>query len=106
MGVTFVGMKVEERLAVGNVMIRIITKKKPFKLVKYLKSEGYGVTLVNGKGAKGRSFIILTVVKRRDMNKVIEIIKKFNPNAFYSVEDVRCVNKGTFPAQKCKIKIE
>ena len=36
------------------------------------------------------------VLKRVDMKEVIGIIKTFNPNAFYSVEDVRSVSGSYF----------
>jgi len=36
------------------------------------------------------------VLKRIDMKEVIGIIKKFNPKAFYSVEDVRSVSGSYF----------
>jgi len=97
---TYVGLWVENRLAMGNVIIRIITKKNPSKLVEYLRSEGYGVTVVDAMGRKSSSKIILTVVKRKDLKETARIIKKFNPNAFYSVEDIRYVNRGKFPYRR------
>ena len=97
---TYVGLYLEEKLAVGNYIVRIITKKKPQKLIKYLKSYGYGATIVGAKGGSGKSNIILTVVKRKDMDKVVKSIKKFNPRAFYSVEEIKYVTKGKFPRER------
>jgi hypothetical protein len=31
---------------------------------------------------------------------VLEVIDKFNPKAFYTIEDVRAVNEGIFPPRK------
>lgn len=31
------------------------------------------------------------------MFEVVEIIKRFNPKAFYSIEDVKFVSEGIFP---------
>jgi hypothetical protein len=37
------------------------------------------------------------VIKRGDLEDVVATVKKFNPKAFYSVEDVRFVKEGVFP---------
>ena len=97
---TYVGLYLEEKLAVGNYIVRIITKKKPDELVKYLREHGYGATIVGATGYSGKSNnIILTVVKRRDMDKIVSSIKRFNPRAFYSVEEIKYVTKGMFPKE-------
>lgn len=96
---TYVGLYIEEKLAMGNYIIRIITKKKPDRLVKYLRWYGYGATIVEATGGSGKSNIILTVIKRKDIEKVASSIKKFNPMAFYSIEDIKYVTKGKFPKE-------
>lgn len=94
----FVGMVIEEKLAVGLEVIRVITKKDAGELFAYLKEKGYGVTCVDAQGSMGKVNIIFTIVDRRQHDKVIAIIKKFNPKAFYSVEDVKAVSEGgVFP---------
>ena len=50
-----VGIFVEERLAVGRVVLRIITQKDTTELVAHLRSCGYGVTTVMRKEPPGRS---------------------------------------------------
>jgi uncharacterized membrane-anchored protein YitT (DUF2179 family) len=40
--------------------------------------------------------VIYTIIKRADVNKVIELIRTHNPQAFYSVEDVKFVNKDIY----------
>ena len=95
----YVGMYIEEKLAMGVQVIRIITKKDANELFNYLKSKGYGVTLVDAQGSMGPVNIVFTIVKRADQQKVIDIIQQFNPNAFYSIEDVRTVGKGVFPSR-------
>ncbi len=93
---TYVGLCMEEKLAMGNLMVRIITKKNPKKLLEYIRTEGYGATVVHAMGGKGASKIILTIVKRKDLDETLKLIRKFNPRAFYSVEDVRAVSNGKF----------
>ena len=99
----YVGMLLEEKLAMGSQVIRIITKKDGSDLVKYFKSHGYGVTVLEGQGTTGKVNVIFTIVKRCDLKKVVKLIHHCNPKAFYSVEDIRSVNEGVFPLQERKI---
>lgn len=92
----FVGMILEERLAIGYELVRVITKKEADKLISHLKGEGFGLTSVSAKGIEGDVAVLYLVINRKKIDKVIKIIKKFNPNAFYTIEDIRFVNKPVF----------
>lgn len=93
----YVGVSIEKKLAIGNLIIRVITRKEADELVKFLWSSGYGVTSVDARGETGPVKVIFSIVKRKKLPEVLAIIKRFNPNAFYTIEDVRFVNE-TFPA--------
>jgi uncharacterized protein YebE (UPF0316 family) len=93
----FVGIYIEEKLAMGVFLIRIITKKQAAQLIAGLNSEGYGATSIAAEGSTGQVAVVYSVIKRGDVDRVVEIIKQFNPKAFYSIEDVRFVSRGVFP---------
>jgi len=93
----FVGMSIEEKIAVGTVGIRIITKNEATKLVENVRSKGYGVTCFDGEGATGQVKLIYTIIKRKDVNNVVGMIKRFHPKAFYTIEEIRSVNEGVSP---------
>ena len=88
----YVGMRIEERLAMGNNVIRIITQCLAKELIDELHAKGYGATIINGKGKDSDVSVIFTVVKRKEVGLVVEMIHKYNPDAFYTVEDVRYVS--------------
>ena len=92
----FVGIALENRIAMGNLIIRIITRKEANELIRYLWEKGYGITTVDARGETGPVKLIFTIVKRKKIAEVIRIIKKFNPNAFYTIEDVRFVSDTAF----------
>ena len=92
----FVGVVLEERIAFGNLLIRIITLKEADELVHVLWQAGYGVTSIDAQGESGQVKVIFSITKRRNLSKIISIIKKYNPNAFYTIEDMRYVNQ-TYP---------
>lgn len=89
---TYVGILLEERLAIGTQVIRIITHRDAAELIRYLRDQGYGVTSMDACGASGKVSVIFTIIKRSDVRQVLERIKSFNPKAFYTVEDVRAVS--------------
>jgi uncharacterized protein YebE (UPF0316 family) len=94
----YIGMIIEEKLAVGIVQLQIITRADAHKLIEKLKSEGYGITHQEAHGAIEEVSVIYSIIKRTDLSKVDEIIKTYNPNAFYSIADVKFVNKGLYSA--------
>jgi len=96
----FVGILIEEKLALGMLVVRIILVKDECKMKERLSAAGFGVTSVDAYGVNGRVTIIYTVIKRKDLNDVTKIITRCNSRAFYSVEDARMVRQGVFPHDK------
>lgn len=94
---TYVGLFIERKLALGMQVLRIITSQDSHELVNALQLQNVGVTIMDGHGAKGPVKIIFTIVKRKDIDLVRGIIRDINPNAFYSIEDIRVANQGVFP---------
>ena len=92
----YIGMLIEERLALGIQMIRVFAHHGGPDLVHILNNHGYGATSIEAHGAKERIHLIYTIVKRHEMEEVLCIIKEYNPRAFYTIEDVRAVNEGIF----------
>ncbi|MFH0863175.1 MAG: DUF2179 domain-containing protein [Candidatus Altiarchaeota archaeon] len=84
-----VGILVEEKLSVGTVLVRVITSKDTTKLLQCLKAEGYRNTKHEATEEQGTVNIIFSIVRRKDVKKVLDIIKICNPTAFYTVEDIR-----------------
>lgn len=96
----YVGMILEEKIAMGVLIVRIITPKPADILVEKLISMGCGITNVDARGSKENVQVIYTVIHRNDLQDIVDVIKHYNPHAFYSVEDVRYVNEGVFPVRK------
>jgi len=93
----YIGMWIEERMAVGMVAVRVITQRKSTRLPEELRSLGYGVTVLEGMGARGPVTIVFAVIPRKLLSRVIEMIGQYNPHAFYSVESVRSYGGGVLP---------
>ncbi len=93
----FVGMSIVEKLSLGFVIVRVITLKNSEDLISHLRAAEYGVTCIDGHGAEGHVQIVFTIVQRREVKAVVALINEFNPNAFYTVEEVGLIEKGIRP---------
>ena len=93
----YVGMRIEEKIAIGLEILRVITRRPATELLNELRQRGLGVTEVPGRGATGPVSILFMVLRRRDLTDVLEVVNRHHPRAFYSVEDVRQVSEGVFP---------
>lgn len=95
----YLGMKLEERLAVGISLIRVITKKELSPLSKKLNEKGYPTTTLDGHGRDDDVSIIYIIVKRKNIPEVTALINSFNPNAFFTIEDIRYIShESVIPA--------
>ena len=92
----YFGILLEEKLSIGNVVIRVIPKKDTTALIDRLRELKYGVTVVNVDGMMGPTKMLFTTVRRKEAGQVIAIIKEFNPTAFYTIDEVKTVSGGYF----------
>ena len=88
----YLGIFIENKLAVGFVAVRVITPKGAEELIKHLNDKEYSVTSIEAKGLTGKVIIVYAIIKRKDFEEVISIVKKLNPNAFFTIEDVKSVS--------------
>jgi uncharacterized protein YebE (UPF0316 family) len=93
----YLGIVLEDKLAMGVVVIRTITRKGANALVDALREEDFGVTVLSAQGNMGKVAVFYSVLKRADIPRYVDIIQHYNPKAFYSIEDVRFVKSGIFP---------
>ncbi|HPH34369.1 MAG TPA: DUF2179 domain-containing protein [Methanoregulaceae archaeon] len=100
---TLLGMTVEERLSIGTVVVRVISNEDITGLLSFLRAHSFGVTIADGEGSKGKVKIILSVIKRQDLEEVVRGIQHHLPGTFYSVEEIKSVAEGVFPEKKSRL---
>jgi uncharacterized protein YebE (UPF0316 family) len=93
----YVGMWIEDKLAIGTLIVRVIVPQEASQLMTQLHDAGYGVTSIDARGSTGEVTLVYTVVKRKDLYDVMTIIQDTYPKAFTSVEEVRSTHEGIFP---------
>ncbi len=95
----YIGMILEEKLAIGHELVRVITKKEAKDLVAALNDKGFGITSIKAMGVSGEVAVIYIIINRSKIDEVLAIIKDFNPKALFTIEEIRSVNKEIFYGQ-------
>ncbi len=96
-----VGLFIEGKLALGLASIRIISRDLGEEVARALRDEGFGVTEFAGYGREGKVDMIYTLVKRRQIRRVLEVVDQADDLAFLSVEEPRTIRRGwMFPRRR------
>jgi uncharacterized protein YebE (UPF0316 family) len=93
---TYMGICIEEKLSIGYVSLRVVTRKRPDRLISGLKRIGYEVTSFQARSLKERVRVVQAIFRRKDMGIVTEMLHRFDRNALYSIEDLKRVNVPVF----------
>jgi len=93
----YLGVLIEEKLAIGTLVVRVITHKNGGDIVAALKAADYGVTSLDAHGAKGPVQVVLTVIPRKELGNVVGILRACDENVFYSVDDLQSATAGVVP---------
>jgi len=90
----YVGITIEEKLAIGLIMVQIITNNN--NLSKDLRDRGFGVTTIEGQGKSGPRYVLLVSLKRKGLNQLMELIDELDKDAFIMVMDTKSIRGGYF----------
>lgn len=96
----WLGMILENKLAMGTALIRMIVKEKPEVLVSGLRAEGYQVTCIEARGNDGPVTVVNLAAPRKESRDILHILGKTMPDAIYTVEEVKGFNAKALPPYK------
>lgn len=96
----FVGMMIEERIAYGKVIVRIITSKDVQPLLVYLREVQFRYTRVHAEGPNGQENLVFTVLERERLDELMSKLKEILPTAFYTVEKVNRAAESGGPVEE------
>jgi len=77
------GLWLERRLAMGDIILRLITHQDHLVIQKTLRERGFNSTLFTGEGGRGKINEIFLVCPRRKMTTALNIAREFQPDIFY-----------------------
>lgn len=97
----YLGIKIEGKVALGNLSVQIILKTSDNKELKdEIRNSGFGVTGLVGEGLEGAREILNLVIKRKDLKVLQKLIYDYDPTAFITVGNISPINGGYFVPTK------
>ncbi|MCU0358916.1 MAG: DUF5698 domain-containing protein [Cyclobacteriaceae bacterium] len=101
-----VGMIIEEKIAYGKVIVRIITRKDVTQLIAFLEQSNFRYTRVDTIGSEGPENLVFTVLPRENLELLLAKMKEIVPTAFYTVEKVnRAAESGAIVQESSRWSI-
>jgi uncharacterized protein YebE (UPF0316 family) len=92
------GMLIEERLAIGHILLSIVSPRRGSAIAENLRGEGYAVTEIPARGKDGMVSLLYVNVLRRNTERVKKLANEIDPDAFITAEDVRPIRRGFWRA--------
>jgi uncharacterized protein YebE (UPF0316 family) len=89
----YLGSYIEEKIALGYLFAYIVPKRTS-DLVNKLREAGFGVTVMHGSGSMGTHPVYNILFRRKDGQRLVDIIKEHDEEAFYTLMDVRAERGG------------
>lgn len=89
-----IGMSLENRLAPGHSLLRVISRDRAEAVLHGLWGEGWGATQLPGRGQDGTVGYILCYIPRRALQAVQRVVRQADPEAFVTVQHVRALRGG------------
>lgn len=91
-----VGMAIEQKLALGIRVVRIICRDPSVDLPGHLRGHGYRVTRVAGEGKDGPVELSFAVVRRRVLPQILDLVDQHVPDAIVTVERAEHASDAAF----------
>ena len=85
---TIMGSYIENTIAIGDIVVRIFVPKDcdSEKVAEQLRTNGLGVTIINGEGMQGEVTIAWCVTPRKRLKEVMKIVSEITPDAYVTTE--------------------
>jgi uncharacterized protein YebE (UPF0316 family) len=78
----FLGMIIENKLAIGYCVLSVNIRNRNVELINYLREDGFGVTVFVGEGREGERFMLEILTERRKLKELMKSISRYEPEAF------------------------
>jgi uncharacterized protein YebE (UPF0316 family) len=99
-----VGMKIEEKLALGYITVNVTTKEYDKALPRELREKGYGVTNWEANGLEGTRMVLQILTPRKHELRLYETIKELDPKAFIIAYEPKTIHGGFWVKSVRKIR--
>lgn len=89
-----IGTKIEEKMALGYIMVNAISTEMDLKLPEILRVEGYGVTDWQANGREGNRQALQILTPRKYELKLYMRLKELDPKIFIIAYEAKTIHGG------------
>lgn len=93
-----VGMLIEERLAIGHILLNIVSSRRGSAIAERLREEGYAVTEIPARGKDGMVTVLNCSLLRKSVDRVHDLVNEVDGEAFITADEIRPVWRGFWRA--------
>lgn len=95
---TYIGSVLSDIFISGTLGVQIVTSKQDNEIIKVIRNEGYGVSVVDVKGREDHinKYMLFIEIDKKKINSLKNLIKKLDPKAFMVVNETKYVQNGYF----------
>ncbi|KHE69075.1 DUF2179 domain-containing protein [Halobacillus sp. BBL2006] len=101
-----VGMKIEEKLALGYITVNVISSDPDIEFTRKLREKGYGVTSWSAYGMEGDRLAMQILTPRKYELLLYETIRTIDPKAFIISYEPKQIHGGFWTKSVKRGKIE
>lgn len=92
----YVGVTIESKIAVGLSSIQVVVNEDcGQQLADMLREQGFGVTIIEGKGKNNsRKNLLFIQLKRKRIPEAVKFIQQNTQNAYITINDIKAMKGG------------
>jgi uncharacterized protein YebE (UPF0316 family) len=94
---TFAGMALDDRLSLGQSVVRVVAGGADLALVDALRRRGWPATAMSGDGLRGEVTILFVTVEDSRLRRLLSDLEDLAPDAFWTVERLRSAHHMALP---------
>lgn len=95
---TYIGSLLSDIFVSGTLGVQVVTSKQDNEIIKIIRNEGYGVSVVDVKGREDgvSKYMLFIEIDKKRITRLKNLIKKLDPKAFMIVNETKFVQNGYF----------
>lgn len=90
----YAGMKIEDKLALGHILVTTIVPENGWEVAEEIRGDGYGVTISQAYGREGSRFVLEILTPRSNERALYRLIHEIEPKAFVISYEPKYINGG------------
>ena len=90
----YVGMKIEDKLALGHIVVTVIVPENGWDIAEEIRGEGFGVTISQAYGREGTRYVLEILTPRSNERILYRLIHEIESKAFIISYEPRYINGG------------